>query len=130
MKARTLAAALTLIFCLSASARATDYYCTTSSQLTTALANAVGGDTITLQAGNTYTYSNNVLYRAPSTLPSGYPTTSDWYETSSSPLGWNDAANSDYSLSSGQKVMRVVIDSSNSPASTNLGSIKRVQIAP
>ncbi|MET0624192.1 MAG: carbohydrate-binding protein [Pyrinomonadaceae bacterium] len=67
MKARTLAAALTLIFCLSASARATDHYCTTSSQLTTALANAVGGDTITLQAGNTFV--------GPFTLRSGLTST-------------------------------------------------------
>lgn len=52
-------------------------------------------------AANNYTYSNNVLYRAPSTAPTGYPTTSNWYETSSTPLGWADAANSNYSLSSG-----------------------------
>ncbi len=52
-------------------------------------------------AANSYTYSNNLLYRAPSTAPTGYPTTSNWYETSSTPVGWADAANSDYSLSSG-----------------------------
>jgi hypothetical protein len=34
------------------------------------------------------------------------------------------------SLTSGQKVMRVVIDSSNSPASTNLGSIKSIKVEP
>lgn len=63
--------------------------------------NGFSGTNALAAAANTYTYSNNVLYRAPSTSPSGYPTTSDWYETSSSPLGWNDAADSDYSLSSG-----------------------------
>lgn len=52
-------------------------------------------------AANSYTYSHNALYRAPSTAPTGYPTTSNWYETSSGPLGWADPANGDYSLSSG-----------------------------
>lgn len=64
-------------------------------------AGGLSGTSALSASANTYTYSNNVLYRAGSTSPSGYPTTGNWYETSSSPLGWNDAANSDYSLSSG-----------------------------
>jgi hypothetical protein len=52
-------------------------------------------------AANSFTYSHNVLYRALTTAPTGYPTTNNWYETSSAPLGWADAANGDYSLSSG-----------------------------
>jgi hypothetical protein len=64
-------------------------------------AGGLSGTSALSASANTYTYSNNVLYRAGSTSPSGYPATGNWYETSSSPLGWNDAANSDYSLSSG-----------------------------
>lgn len=60
-----------------------------------------GTAALSAAANTPYTYSNNVLYRAASTAPTGYPTTSNWYETSSTPLGWANAANSDYSLSSG-----------------------------
>lgn len=77
-----LLAALTLILCLSASARAIDYPCSTSTDLTNALASAVGGDTITLQAGNTFV--------GPFTLRSGLTSTVTIRSSAHASLPGND----------------------------------------
>ena len=64
---KKLTTALTPLLCLCAAARAEDHPCATTGDFIEALAEAVGGDTITLQAGNTFV--------GPFTLRSGLTST-------------------------------------------------------